>query len=348
MRITAVTCMKNEGAFLLEWLTHHKAVGFTDFVILSNDCDDGTDAMLDRLEALGVVHHIRNTGPFDQSGVQWTGFKIADKHPVVQNADWLMTLDVDEFVNIHTGDHTFGALFEALPEADAITLTWRLFGNNGTVEFHDRPITEQFTHAAPEILRWPWRAFLFKTLYRNCRAYKKLGVHRPRAPVDGRADATRWYDSQGRALPAHFRRRQIFSPFGRPLYGLAQLNHYPLGAMESFIVKCDRGRVNRTKTPFGMDYWCDRNWSTVEDLSVNAIAPARARQRAKLASDPELSTLHGAAVAWRKAKFAALMEHEPNRALMGRLMMTPPTQPLTPEGARRLYEFAQAPDRTAP
>ena len=70
MRALAVLTVRNEGAFLLEWLAHHRAVGFTDFLVFSNDCDDGTDAILDRLQALGQLTHIRNDGPHE-GGVQW-------------------------------------------------------------------------------------------------------------------------------------------------------------------------------------------------------------------------------------------------------------------------------------
>ncbi|WP_289043267.1 glycosyltransferase family 2 protein [uncultured Aliiroseovarius sp.] len=342
MRVTAVTCVKNEAAFVLEWIAHHKAVGFTDFLVFSNDCTDGTDLMLDRLQRMGVVTHLRNDGPYGQGGVQWTGFKIADKHPVVQNADWLMTLDVDEFVNIHTGDHTLDALLTALPDADAITMTWRLFGNNGVVDYLDRPITDQFTRAAPEVMTWPWRAFMFKTLYRNAGAYEKLGVHRPRAPVDGTVEATRWFDGHGRALDKSFQRGRIFSPFDRPNYGLVQLNHYPLGAMESFVLKCDRGRVNRSGRPIDMGYWCDRNWSEVEDLTIRQTRDPRAQILAQLMADPTLAALHNKAVTWRRARFHDLMQDEGNRALFGRLMMTPPAHPLLTTQAHKIYKYAQA------
>ena len=50
MRALAILCVKNEGAFLLEWLAHHRASGFTDVLVFSNDCSDGTDLMLDRLD----------------------------------------------------------------------------------------------------------------------------------------------------------------------------------------------------------------------------------------------------------------------------------------------------------
>ncbi len=87
--------------------------------------------MLDRLAELGWLTHIRNDGPYDKRGVQFTALTRAGEAEAVQGADWLLPLDIDEFVNVHTGDNTLPALIAALPEADAITLTWRLFGNGG-------------------------------------------------------------------------------------------------------------------------------------------------------------------------------------------------------------------------
>ena len=43
----------------------------------------------------------------------------ADRHPLRQAADWTMVLDIDEYLNIHTGDRTIGALLAALPEGMA-------------------------------------------------------------------------------------------------------------------------------------------------------------------------------------------------------------------------------------
>jgi hypothetical protein len=334
-RILAILTLRNEGAFVLDWLAHHRAVGFADFLVFSNDCDDGADTMLDRLQALGQLTHVPNPGPHPR-GPQWAALKQADRHPLRAAADWIMVLDIDEYVNIHVGDHTLPALLSALPDATAIPLTWRLFGNCGVERFVDCPVTEQFTRAAPAVLYWPWRAALFKTLFRNDGAYGKLGVHRPRNPDEARLTATRWFDGSGRELPDVFRRQRIFSPFGRDNYALAQLNHYALGAMESYLLKCDRGRANREATAFDMGYWTDRNFCDAEDRSILALASKAAHLRAGLAADPGLADLHERAVEWRRARFAALMRAEPWRALMGRLMMAPPTRPLTREAAQWL------------
>ncbi|MBY5972290.1 glycosyltransferase family 2 protein [Ferrimonas balearica] len=340
MRFLAILCLRNEAAFLLEWLAHHRAVGFTDFLVFSNDCQDGTDAMLDRLAERSELTHIRNDGPYDARGIQFTALKQCEKLKIVRDADWILPFDIDEFVNIHVGDGTLPALLAALPEATAITLTWRLFGNAGVVHYEDRPVTQTFLRAAPEVLHWPWRASMFKTLYRNDGTYRKVGVHRPRSPVKDRLNEAHWYDSHGRALPEKFRTERIFSTFGRPNYGLAQLNHYALGAMESYVLKADRGRAVHADHMLDLDYWVERNFASDEDRTILRLAPAMEAERARLMQDARLAELHAAAVAWRHDRLKQLMLDEPFRALMGRLMLTPPTRPLPLPAARYLARFA--------
>ena len=334
MRVLAVMTVRNEGSFLLEWLAHHRACGFTDFLVFSNDCTDGTDTMLDRLQDMGWLTHVRNDGPHDE-GPQWAALKAADRHPLVKAADWVLFADVDEFVNIHVGDRTVGALLAALPRATAIPLTWRLFGNGGVVGYDDRPVTEVFTRAAPAVLAWPWRAMLFKTLFRNDGSYGKLGVHRPRAPVADRMAAQVWVDGSGEELPEGFRTGRIFSDLGRDHYALVQLNHYALGSMEGYLVKADRGRANRDSSVADVGYWVERNFCDVEDASVQRLESGDLR--AELRADQVLGPLHQAAVQWRQERFQRLMTEEAWRAFFGRLLMCPPTRVLSPAQARLVW-----------
>ena len=340
MSHVAVLCVRNEGAFLLDWFAHHLEVGFDHVVVCTNDCEDGTDAMLDRLEDMGLVTHIRNDGPYDKGGIQFTGLKLASKAKPVRKADWLMALDIDEYVNVHVGEHRLADLHTALPEATAITLTWRLFGNGGQIDYIDRPVTEMFTRAAPEIMHWPWRAAMFKTLYRNDGTYKGVGVHRPRQLVEDKVSQARWFDGEGRALDESFARQKIFNRFGQRNTGLVQLNHYALGAMESYVLKAARGRAVHSDDMLDLDYWVERNFVTDEDTSILTLKDPVAERRAAFAADPVLSTLHQTAVAWRKKQFRELMLKEPYRALMGRLLTTPPSQPLSQRHARALIQFA--------
>ncbi|MHA6323487.1 glycosyltransferase family 2 protein [Roseivivax sp. CAU 1753] len=339
MNILAILCVRNEGAYLLDWLAHARAAGIGHVLAYSNDCDDGTDAILDRLAEIGHVTHCRNPGPYDKGGIQFTALKDAASQPVVAQADWILPLDVDEFVNVHVGARTLPALIEALPEAQAITLTWRLFGCAGQVRYAPTPVPERFTRAAPKVMHWPWRAAMFKTLYRNDGSYRKPGVHRPRDPDKAKVGHARWFDGSGRELDAQFRTRRIFSTFGQDNQQLVQLNHYPLGSMEEYVLKAARGRAVHTDHLLGLDYWVERNFNTDEDRSIAPVSAMAAPIRAALGQDAELGRLHAAAVDWRRARFDALMLQEPYRALMGRLMMTRPSQPLPPKAAGFLKSY---------
>ena len=340
MRALAILTVKNEGAFLLEWLAHHRATGFTDFLVFSNDCTDGTDLMLDRLQAMGWLTHIRNNATSPR-GPQWAALKAADTHPAKASADWILCLDIDEFVNVHVGDHSLQALIAALPDATAIPLTWRLFGNAGVTAITDSPVAETFTRAAPAVLNWPWRAVLFKTLHRNDGTYGKLGVHRPRSPDPGRLAGARWFDGSGSPMPDAFRQNRVFSDLGRDNYKLVQLNHYALGSMQGFLVKSDRGRANRDASGADMGYWVERNFCDVEDRTILSLAPASRPLRDSLQGDAELAALHHAAVIWRKTRFADLMRDETWRSFYGRLLMTRPTRAISADEARTIWQHAQ-------
>lgn len=343
VQITAVLCVRNEAAFLLDWLAWHRSVGITEFVVVSNECDDGTDLMLDRLEALGWVTHVRNAPPYGSGGIQFSGLKLAGKSAAVKRADWLLALDIDEFVNVHVGDRTLPALITALPNATAITLTWRNFGNAGVIAYEDAPVPLQFTRAGPRPLLWPWRAAMFKTLYRNDRTYRNLGVHRPRNPVEDRLPQSRWFDGDGRALPPEMATGRIFSDYRLPQHGLVQLNHYPLGSMESYVLKSDRGRAVHSSDRLGLDYWVERNLNTDQDDTALPLWNRAQPLRDALAADPVLTSLHDVAVGWRKARFKTLLEQDVYRDLYGRLAMTPPSVPVSDDLAHQLIGFAQVP-----
>lgn len=75
---------------------------------------------------------------------------------------------------------------------------------------------------------------------------------------------------------------------------------------------------------------------------MSRYAAATAAGLAQLRADAEIDRLHRAGVAWRHERFARLMAEEPFRALFGRLMLTPPSQPLPPALAARMQALGLA------
>jgi hypothetical protein len=155
-RVLIVTAMKNEAPFILEWIAYNRLIGVDHFLVYTNDCTDTTVALLDRLATLGIV--TRRDNPCVAGGKvkpQHAALRDAVRQPVYRQADWVVTIDLDEFIAIHVGDGTLDDLFAACNHPNAISLTWRFFGNGGVTRFEDRPIVAQFTRCAPEAFPTP-------------------------------------------------------------------------------------------------------------------------------------------------------------------------------------------------
>jgi hypothetical protein len=309
-RRAIVTTMKNEGPFILEWLAYHRAIGFDDILVYTNDCTDGTDTMLQMLERKGLVQHRENQ--FRDSGLkpQHAALQASDNEPVVKAAKWVTCIDVDEFVNIKVGDGTLDALFAAVPDANMISMTWRLFGNCDVHEYEDRPITEQFLRCAPELARKPHQAWGFKTLFQNIGLYKKLGVHRPKGLNPQLWEEINWVNGSGQPLPRDMFRNAWRSTTETYGYDLVQLNHYAVRSAESFLVKRDRGRVNHVDRDQGLAYWFRMNNNAEEEVSIQSRLPMMAAELARLLADPEIAAAHAHSVACHRAKIDELRATE--------------------------------------
>ncbi|SOH95502.1 Glycosyl transferase family 2 [Monaibacterium marinum] len=305
-RVMIVTTMKNEGPFILEWLAYHRAIGVTDFLIYTNDCTDGTDTMFELLQARGLVEHREN--PFRNTDLkpQHAALQDAETTDMAARADWMICMDVDEFMHIHVGDGTLDALFGAVPDATLISLTWRLFGNAGVDGYEDRFITEQFTRCAPEFIRKPHQAWGIKTLFRRLGHYKKFGVHRPKGLKPEYIDVINWVNGSGQQMPKSMLRtgwRSTTESYG---YDLVTLNHYSLRSAESYLVKRDRGRVNHVDRDQGLNYWFRMNNNAEEDRRMLDRIPMIQAEFDKLISYPEIAAQHNASVEAHRTRIAEL------------------------------------------
>ncbi|MDH3263607.1 MAG: glycosyltransferase family 2 protein [Paracoccaceae bacterium] len=333
MTVLIVTAMRDEAPYLLEWVAYHRLIGVDRFLVFSNDCADGTDAMLDRLEAMGLVCHVRNDD-YARKGVQWTALDRARKHPETEAAEWILVSDVDEFLNVRAGAGRVGDLIAAVPEADAIALTWRLFGANGIVGIDDAPVIQQFTRAAPFPCHAPWQASQIKTLFRNAGLYRKLGVHRPKERAKGKAEPT-WVNGSGRRLGPDFLDMQVITYGAAAGMDLACLNHYSVKSAEAFLVKAGRGLPNRARKPIDIGYWADRNFNAVEETSIQRHLPELGAALEELRADTVLGRLHEAGLAWHRARAAEIADTLEGLTLLTRAAGTE-RRDVDPRLARRL------------
>lgn len=326
MKICAVTCVKNEGPFILEWVAFGRMIGVTDFLFYSNDCDDGTDDLLDEMQQAGIVTHLPNPATGRQYQVE--ALRHARQHPLVTGADWLWNADVDEFLNIHIGNGTIAELIAACGAPDAISVTHQHFANNAVDAFEDAPVIGQFTRSHhPDI--WCDRLEIeVKTLLRTGFPASYFGAHRPflREGLKEK-DFPRWTDGSGRPVPHNFLvnkgkgRRQGFRARGTREF--ATLNHYVLRSLESYLVKSDRGDVNRDFRFFDDTYWVERNDNGFHDTSIQRHLPALNDEIDRLRAMGGIGAAHDKCVCLHREKIARLMTIPQYRDLRQALLNAP-------------------------
>jgi len=108
---------------------------------------------------------------------------------------------------------------------------------------------------------------------------------------------------------------------------LATLNHYALRSLDSYLVKNDRGDVNRDNRAFDDTYWRERNDAAFSDTSIKRHVPKLAVALRKLKSDPEIAELHKACVAAHCATRDRLMTMPVYQDLRTQLTAAPTTPP---------------------
>ncbi|KAA0122475.1 glycosyltransferase family 2 protein [Methylobacterium sp. P1-11] len=291
-RILLVATMRNEGPYIPEWLTYHRAIGFTDIVICTNDCVDGSPALLDRLQTLGLLTHLPHTvAPGDKP--QLAAYAHAETLPILTEADWVMVLDADEFLNVHVGKRRVTDLITAVPGSTAILVNWRVFGSSGHRTWSRDFVTERFSRAAPleHGVNRPYKTLFTKTEVYGC----KLLPHQPRFPRADARDTLRYVNGAGTILPAYFYDEShgdfLQSEPGTVSWELAQVNHYNTRSWEDYIVKHRRGGGLNIR-------WSrEANWPVFdrneeEDLSIAVGLPAVRASYDKLMMDEGVRTLY--------------------------------------------------------
>ncbi|MEP2889221.1 glycosyltransferase family 2 protein [Tateyamaria sp.] len=314
-----VGCMKNEGPYIIEWVAYHRAMGVDNFLIYTNGCEDGTSELLDRLQDMGVLQHRSNDGWKGNSPQQYA-LNQSLKEPLIKNADWIIHIDVDEFMNVRTGNGTLQDFFDAVPDATNVAMTWRLFGHNGVTDLADEFVVDQFDHCAPKFCPKPHTVWGFKTMFKNIGAYEKISCHRPNKLKPGKKDKVAWVNGSGKDMTKEVAENGWRSSKKSIGYDLLQLNHYALRSAESFLIKRQRGRALHVDRSIGINYWIRMDWSDFRDITIKRNVPRLKAEYDRLMSDDLLRGWHETGLAWHRAKADELHENPEFKDLLNQAL----------------------------
>ena len=324
MRITSITPMKDEALYLLEWVAYHRLIGVNDILVFSNDCTDGTDQMLERLDEMGVLRHYANPSMYTQkSRHHWQVIRYINTMKRLRRSDWVVSFDVDEFICVNVGEGRLIDLFNAVPDANMICMNQLHFGCRGMTEYSDGLQMRQFDYC------WDYSGSYYyhfdkrgvKTITHQSSNPYRWHNH---SPVFRGTNAANVYcvNGNGSRLVDQDFTKDIKSLLA-PNYGfdLVQLNHYVLRSAQSFLFKIARG--NATHPDFGGDfaYWRRYDHNDRKDTRIQRLASQVEAAREELLQDPELRRLHDAAVNNVNNKFEGLLKDENYKALWERVIV---------------------------
>ncbi|MEP3440494.1 MAG: glycosyltransferase family 2 protein [Sulfitobacter sp.] len=296
-----VGCMKNEAPYIVEWVAYHRAMGVDNFLIYTNGCEDGTSEILDRLQEMGVLQH-RNNDDWKGNSPQQHALNCALEEPVIKNAEWIIHIDVDEFMNVRCGNGTVQDFLAAVPDATNVAMTWRLFGHNGVTELNDDFVLDQFDTCAPKFCPKPHTVWGFKTMFKNIGAYEKISCHRPNKLDDAFVSKVKWVNGSGKDMTKDVATNGWRSSKKNIGYDLLQLNHYALRSAESFLIKRQRGRALHVDRSIGINYWIRMDWSDFRDVTIKRNLPRLRAEYDRLMQDDVLRGWHETGLDWHRAK----------------------------------------------
>jgi hypothetical protein len=226
---------RDEGPYLLDWVSYHLSIGFEHIFLYTNDNQDGSDALLAALAHHGVITVVDNIrGP--AVGPQIKAYSHAlTMLPQILDYRWTAVLDVDEYLAFDTGLFSNIAELIALQECqpvDAIALCWAMFASMPGEAWSDDSSTTRFTRRDKTI------NFHVKSLFRT-RLFWYTQPHFPSATLD----APFVYRTQDGNLHHHPGVHGRIAAFAEhPSAEQAWINHYFLRTAGEAIWKWGRGR----------------------------------------------------------------------------------------------------------
>ncbi|MDP3341430.1 MAG: glycosyltransferase family 2 protein [Frigidibacter sp.] len=317
MRSLVISSMRNEGAFTLEWVTWYRMLGFTDILVVTNDCTDHSPQLLDALQDAGWLTHIRHEVKPDHIPLI-PKLRRAKRHPLAEAADWILVCDVDEFLVIHKGA---GQITDLLPAGEpdflGMSLNWKVFGTSGQKHWSEGLVHRQFTRSAAigaGVNTWYKAISRRADLFRRLDAHGPAGYHADRAPGPWGSAGLRWVNSEGVTVPdwhpdAPYQRQ---TPRELTTHAAAQMNHYMIRSEESFSLKRGTLSAAARKDRYTDGFFKLFNRNEVEDLSALRYAAAFEALHAEAMALPGIRELHHLCCADYVERLAAAAGREPS------------------------------------
>ena len=230
--LAVVAILKDEGAYLKEWLDYHLLAGVDHFYLYDNDSTDNQAEVAKPYVEAGLVDYISAPGNVMQMPVYNDAVKKFKFF-----CRYMAFIDLDEFIYPKTAKSIVEVVDEILSSdqnAASLSVNWQMFGSNGLEKAdYSRGVIERFTRRAP-------KDFYSNRHVKNISNPRKIYfVYNPHC--------ARYFEEfypvneNGKIVKG-----SVPNAFNIPITAeKIVVNHYYLKSREEFIKKAQRGRCDQ-------------------------------------------------------------------------------------------------------
>ncbi|RYI01264.1 MAG: hypothetical protein EON48_17220, partial [Acetobacteraceae bacterium] len=261
-----VTDVVAQGPWLLEWIAWHKACGFDRVVAFSRGEDAATTAILDRLDALGLVQHLPHP---EVIGAEGDCLAYARHLPALRLARLVGYLAPEEFLNIRTGDNTLAALGDYA--FDILSAPVVAHGVNGHDRFAAGWLTETHLRHQKTTPGKPRAMRPVRSLVRRSASVTELGAERPALGA-----GAIWLDGSARPLATLAGDPGATAIDCRGAGHLVRIERFALRDLESFLADLPTVTTPDARRAF-KTFWTENNWQE-EDSAGHSVMSEAARR----------------------------------------------------------------------
>jgi hypothetical protein len=234
-----LTGMRNDGIYLLDFVSYHLSIGFEHIFIYTNDNTDGSDELLHALAAHGVITVIDNsigTALSPQQKYHAHGLMLL---PQILDYRWTALIDSDEYVAFDTG--MFGNIIDFITwqeaqAVDAIALCWVLHAAGVGDTWRDESALRRFPMRERSV-NGHVKSFI------RTNKFWHSHPHFPHTPL-GRPFVFR--TESGRIHHIHNTTERLAAFAESPSADFAWIAHYILRSAGEALLKLSRGRADQT------------------------------------------------------------------------------------------------------
>ncbi|GHU86894.1 hypothetical protein AGMMS49941_09590 [Deferribacterales bacterium] len=265
--MSVVAIVKNETAYIAEWLEYHLLVGVEKFYIYDNNSTDNLKEYLEPYIKAGIVEYI----PYPHSQAGGAAQKNAYNDAVSRfkyNSFWLAFIDLDEFL-VPVQTETVSDFLREFEDVPSVYVNWLVYGDSGHKTKPNGLVIEHFRqHSETDFVD----NFQIKTIA-NPRYVFMEDIHVSHS----------WHANPNTAFDTHHNIKKTVAGSYKSdvvLQDKLRLNHYWGKSLEEFQQKVSRGtHIDADKSAIQM--FNARNRNEVTDGIMDKYVPPVKEQIAK-------------------------------------------------------------------